>query len=57
MKCPYCDYTDQPDGDEEKELFYFLPIKLEQYQRWERERRANLIGCPECLKTFIKEDY
>lgn len=60
MKCPHCNYVEKRDAKTYSSLgkggFFILDLG-EKMWRWSNTRDysdvANIIGCPNCRKTFI----
>lgn len=62
MKCPYCNYINGYDFDENKIIhgtegdFFMFPIKMERegIEFHSSGETASVYGCPKCNKIFIE---
>lgn len=58
MKCPHCGYEHGWSGESMTNIqgkegeFFYLPITLEREGNYYGIERVQLVGCPECKKTF-----
>ncbi len=59
MKCPHCNYQAGWDNktlrqiESDKGKFFFLEAQMRRPNTLMEFEHANLMGCPNCLKTFI----
>ncbi len=62
MKCPHCGYIDGWDSDAMHNKdgneggFFSMPIKMVREEPHDRQERE-ILGCPNCSKTFMKDGW